>query len=69
MNKSNKTLTLGTSVFIFISTFMSISVANADVTSYGFAKSQICEAFLAAEDKKKDKESEEGKGEEEPDCE
>jgi len=67
MNKSNKTLTLSTSLFVFVSFFiMPVSVANADVSFSGIMNAQMCGDFLAAEDKKKGKD---GKDEEEPDCE
>jgi len=70
MKKSNSIFPLSTSIFLFVSFFMApMGVVNADVSTFTIVKTQMCDGFLAAEDKKDDKDGKKGDGEEEPDCE
>jgi len=67
MNKSKKTISLSTFVFILVSFFsIPMSTAMASDTSFGIVSAQLCDVLQAAEKKTGDKKKE---AEEEPDCE
>ena len=68
MNKSNTSFTFSALSLVLVSFFIApMSVAMAGENVSGIIKTQVCDSFLAAEEKKDEKGGK--KGEEEPDCE